>query len=194
MFSLVRSALLAVPAALLAGCGVIGIATKGDLERQQAALELRDQEIAAEARTLRSELDAIGRGLSSLEKELAPRLESVEAELAALEGMRTRLEGLARRIEDAKQQLTVVEGKTKQEIARLGAEISAASAGAAEARQLAQVAEARGRHVSGAYLEGLRAERRRLQRELEEIGERLDAFGAPLETGAALERAEGAPR
>ena len=45
MLGTAKNALLLAPAVLVAGCGVFGVATKGDLEKQQAALEQRDREM-----------------------------------------------------------------------------------------------------------------------------------------------------
>jgi len=189
MLDIARKLLLLTPGAFLAGCGVFGVATKGDLEKQQAALDERDREIVAEAQAVRSQLESIGRELAELERALAPRLESVEAELAALDGVRDRIDRLGRRLDDARQQLTIVEGKTRQELARLDEDVSGA-------RELAVTADERGRRVSSAFAEGLRAERRRLQRELDEIEERLDAFRpVAMESQAVLrESEEPAPR
>ena len=196
MLDIAKKVLLVAPAALLVGCGVLGVATKGDLEKQSAALDLRDQKRVAEVQALQGELESVGRELAEMERAFAPRLKSVEEEVAALEGVRVRLDGLARRLEDAKQQLTIVEGKTRQELERLDESVSVAVSGAAEARELALTADERGRLVSSAYADGLRAERRRLQRELEEIEEQLDAFAvAAVESHAVLrERENPAPR
>ena len=196
MLDIAKRVLLVAPAAFLAGCGVLGVATKGDLEKQQAALEQRDREMAVEAQALRDELESVGRELAEVERALASRVESVEEELAALDGVRDHIDGLALRLDDAKHRLTNLEGRTRQELERLDEGVAMAASGAAEARELALTADERGRLVSSAYAEGLRAERRRLQRELEEIEEQLAAFGAvAVESRAPLRESDkGVPR
>jgi chromosome segregation ATPase len=173
---------------LLTGCGVLGVATKGDLKKQQAALEQRDQERAAETQAVRDELESVRGELAEVERTLATRVESVETDLAALDGVREQINGLALRLDDAKHQLTNLEGRTRLELERLDAGVSLATSDAADARDIALTADEQGRAISSAYAEGLRAERRRLQRELEEIQEQLDSVGAVARESQTLRR------
>jgi len=167
MHDTMKKGLLVAPAALLTGCGVLGIATKGDLERQR-------DETAAETREVREELDRVGQEVQGLDGQLA----TVEASVASLGSVRELVDELSRRLEDTKLRLTIVEGKANQELARLDGEISATAADAAAARDIALTADERGRVVTTAYVDGLRAERRRLQRELDEISEQLDTLAS----------------
>lgn len=167
MLDILRRGLLVASPVLLAGCGVLGIATKGDLQRQH-------DEIAAETQAVREELESVGRELDELDETLA----SVQASLADLDEVRAAVDDLSVRLDDTKHRITNVEGRTRQELDRLTNDVSAAAADATAAREIALTADERGRVVTTAYVDGLRAERRRLQRELDEIAEQLDELGS----------------
>jgi chromosome segregation ATPase len=175
MLHIAKGGLLIATAALLTGCGVLGIATKGDLRRQQ-------DEAAAETQAVRDELESVSQELAALDRSIA----TVQASLANLEGLRDSVEDLAIRLDDTKLRITNVEGRTRQELDHLDNELSVATADATAARDIALTADERGRAMTTAYVEGLRAERRRLQRELDEIQEHLDDIGsAGAQTQAA---------
>lgn len=184
MLHITNGGLLTASVLLLSGCGVLGIATKGDLQKQQ-------EETATETEAVRKELESVGRELAALDRSLA----TVEASLANLDAVRESVDELTRRLDDTKLRITNVEGRTNQALTRLDGEVSAAAADAAAARDIALTADERGRVVTTAYVDGLRAERRRLQRELDEIAEQLDEIGsAGARQEAALRGTETSQR
>ena len=76
-----RAILFSCAVLVFAGCSVFGVATKGELEAQQARWEDRETALVAQTEDLRRDLEDVTRDLETYEKELEPRLASMQSEL-----------------------------------------------------------------------------------------------------------------
>jgi chromosome segregation ATPase len=151
----VAATLALVP--LLAGCGVLGIATKSDLEKNRLEQERRAEELRGELRAVAADLDA-------LQAALEPRLAKLEGDVDDLEEAAVRLEALDEALKSSRQQLAILEGRVSRDLREMEEDLATASAA--------------GQRVADAYLADLQARRQDLRRQLEDLDRALTQWEA----------------
>lgn len=146
----------------LGGCGVLGIASKGDIEQTQRDIDVINRTLTAKSQRIDDEINEIGRDLDALQTRLA----AAENDIDGLENITAQVAGIADRLATTRQELVILDG-------RLTRDLSSTAAKAQEAHEYAQLADARGQQITESYLENLRLEKKRLLQQLDQIEELL---------------------
>jgi len=159
----------------LAGCSVFGIATKGDLQKQNEAMT---QSMADQQQSTNDRMSQVSRSVDDRVASVSGQLEAIEKELyVAMADLDSRNESTASDVADMQIHFEIIQGQVQLALADLESVAAAASRAEAGSQQAVRL------HQDAAL-----AERERLQNRLRELEARISTWYPSDVPGDQLQR------
>ncbi len=159
----------------LGGCSVFGIATKGELQQQNEAM---NQSLADQQKATSDRMARVSRSVDERVAEVSGQLEAIELELlAAMATLDSRSEETANDVADIQVHFEIIQGQVQLALADLASVAEAASRAEAGSQQAVRL-----------HKDATLAERERLQERLFELETRITAWTVETVPGDQLQR------